>query len=76
MQCLLYFIIKYFKQIFQSVTRTCISQFRERNQSSIQFTRTLWSLNQDTEVECGPVKAFSILFKLQGNLLFFGPNLP
>ena len=40
MQCLLYFIIKYFKQIFQSVTRTCISQFRERNQSSIQFTKT------------------------------------
>ena len=38
-----YFCMKKQTETFQSVRTTCISQFRERSQVSIQFKRVFWS---------------------------------
>ena len=38
-------------EMFQSETITCLRQFREHVQFSIQFTRVLWSSEKTIEVE-------------------------
>ena len=46
-QCSVCFIFeRRIEQMFQSVTTTCIRQFRECNQCSIQFMSILWSSNK------------------------------